>query len=336
MTGVQTCALPIYNEESPLFTQGLLKIENKGNLKRTKVGVTQKGQALFLGEYFPLLKGIPAEETKEPNLIKNNSIKAKELFYNTEEQKQIDLIKETLVQENLNKVQKQLAEKGFPKGLAILFFGPPGTGKTESVYQIAKETNRDIIHVDISASKTCWYGESEKLIKKIFTNYKEVCKKSKKSGKKTIPILLFNEADALFNKRIENTRTSGDNTDNAIQNILLEELERFEGILIATTNLTNNLDKAFERRFLFKALLDTPSVEVKKAIWKDKIDFISDNEAFYLAESYNFSGGEIDNISRKATIEKIVRKDAITIDNLDDYCKDEKLHGQRSKAIGFR
>jgi SpoVK/Ycf46/Vps4 family AAA+-type ATPase len=62
-----------------------------------------------------------------------------------------------------------------------------------------------------------------------------------------------------------------DQTENAIQNIILEEMENLDGILIATTNLTENLDKAFERRFLFKIRFDKPTLEAKTNIWKDKI-----------------------------------------------------------------
>ena len=69
-------------------------------------------------------------------------------------------------------IQKRLTEKGLPHGIAVLLHGAPGCGKTESVYQIAKVTNRKIYHVDISQTKSCWFGESEKKIQEIFDNYK--------------------------------------------------------------------------------------------------------------------------------------------------------------------
>ena len=86
-------------------------------------------------------------------------------------------------------MQKRLESKGLPKGVAVLLYGAPGTGKTETVYQLAKKTNRKILHVDIAESKSMWFGESEKIIKKIFTNYRQMCKAAERHKENT-PILL--------------------------------------------------------------------------------------------------------------------------------------------------
>ena len=83
-----------------------------------------------------------------------------------------------------------------------------------------------------------YVGESEKNIKAVFQRYREICKQSE-----VMPILFFNEADALINKRTENIEHSVDKMDNAMQNIILQEIENLDGILIATTNLTSNLDE---------------------------------------------------------------------------------------------
>lgn len=89
-----------------------------------------------------------------------------------------------------------------PIVMAALFHGLPGTGKTETALQIARATGRAVFHVDISEVKSCWYGESQKLVKGIFTDYKKLCEEEKRK-----PILLFNEADALLSSRhnIHNT-----------------------------------------------------------------------------------------------------------------------------------
>ena len=107
----------------------------------------------------------------------------------------------------------------------------------------------------------------EKKIKEVFTDYKELCNKMKKLKCGRTPILLFNECDAVFSKRKDISYSNTAQTENSIQNIILEEMENLEGILIASTNLTDNLDPAFERRFLFKIQFENPSVEAKKAIW---------------------------------------------------------------------
>ncbi len=85
------------------------------------------------------------------------------------------------------RLQARLEEQALPTGVAALFYGSPGTGKTETVYQLAKASGRDVMQVDISEMKTCWYGESQKLVKGVFTKYEKLCRKSK-----NLPILLFN------------------------------------------------------------------------------------------------------------------------------------------------
>ena len=106
-------------------------------------------------------------------------------------------------------------------------------------------TGRDLIQVNVSEVKSMWVGESEKNIKGIFDDYKQKVKQSVKA-----PILLFNEADAIIGKRQVGAERAVEKMENSIQNIILQEIEQLDGILIATTNLAENMDKAFERRFL--------------------------------------------------------------------------------------
>ena len=212
----------------------------------------------------------------------------------------------------------------------MLFYGEPGTGKTESVMQMAKATGRAIMHVDISATKTCWFGESEKLIKKVFTDYRRLCEKSKLK-----PILLFNEADAVFSKRKDVGSGNVAQTENAIQNIILEEMENLDGILIATTNLADNLDRAFERRFLFKIRFDKPTIEAKANIWLSKLPSLSAEDARTLASGYDFSGGQIDNITRKALMQEIINGVKPSLSDLVTMCGEEKLSKNNTRRIGF-
>ena len=235
-----------------------------------------------------------------------------------------------LQDKNYQSLVSRLESKGLAKGIAVLLYGAPGTGKTESVMQWARQTGRDIIHVDISASKSMWYGESEKIVKDIFTRYKRICKRSSVK-----PILLFNEADAIFSKRRDmDGGRSTDQTENTIQNIILEEMEKLDGILIATTNLADNLDKAFERRFLFKVRFERPSLEAKRNIWLDKLPGLSTEDASCLASDYDFSGGEIDNIVRKAMMMEVIDGICPSIDIINRLCGEEKIAKPYAK-IGF-
>ena len=272
------------------------------------------------------------EKIDDKELIRASGIREKRLFFSPEEQEQLSLVGNVLNEENYRALVDRLEAKSLPRGIAVLLYGEPGTGKTESVMQWARQSGRDIVHVDISASKSMWYGESEKIVKQIFTRYRSICKHSAQK-----PILLFNEADALFSTRQNLTgRGSTDQTENTIQNIILEEMETLDGILIATTNLVDNLDKAFERRFLFKIRFNKPSVEVKRNIWLDKLPVLTDEQATRLAATYNFSGGEIDNIVRKVTLTEVVDGTAPSWENLIRICNEEKIgRGGSSGKIGF-
>jgi SpoVK/Ycf46/Vps4 family AAA+-type ATPase len=232
--------------------------------------------------------------------------------------------------ENFVSLQARLEKEAMPKGVSVIFYGAPGTGKTETAMQIARQTGRKVYHVDISASKSCWFGESEKLIKRIFTDYREMCK-----NEDLKPILLFNEADALFSKRKEIGSSPVDQTENAIQNIILEELEKLDGILIATTNLADNLDPAFERRFLFKLKFDKPTTEAKQNIWKNKLSWLSDDECRKLAANYVFSGGEIDNIARKVVMEEVVSGKRPDFNFIVDACCNERFADSKHVKVGF-
>jgi SpoVK/Ycf46/Vps4 family AAA+-type ATPase len=149
------------------------------------------------------------------------------------------------------------------EGITVLMHGKPGTGKTETVMQLAKATGRNIYRVDISKLKSMWFGESQKKIKKLFLDYYEYAEKQT-----TTPILLFNEADGVINKRKDSNSSAVAQTENEIQNIILQEMEEFKGILIATTNLTDNIDTAFERRFLFKLELTVPTPSTRYEIYR--------------------------------------------------------------------
>ena len=176
-----------------------------------------------------------------------------------------------------------------------------------------------------------WVGESEKNIKQVFDNYRAMVNDSQ-----TTPILLFNEADAIIGKRQEGTLRSVDKMENSIQNIILQEMEMHDGILIATTNLAQNMDKAFERRFLYKIKFDKPTVEARTSMWREMIPVLNEEESRILAGKFDFSGGQIENIARHYTIGKILHGDSEDVVNtLSTYCESEKLESNDKLRIGF-
>lgn len=272
-----------------------------------------------------------SKESKNDKLIYPDKIQKSNLFYNPSEAQLLEPVESSMSKTSFLKLQKRLKSNNMPVGVSVLLYGTPGTGKTETVYQIAKKYKRPIYKVEISETKSMWFGESQKLVKKIFTDYYEL-----KKQEKVCPILLFNEADAVIGKRKMAGSTSVSDTENAIQNILLEELENFDGILFATSNLVNNLDPAFERRFLFKIKFDKPSIENSAKIWKNKLPTITEKEALYLANNYEFSGGEMANIARKCIMEEVVLGNKLTFEKIITFCNSEKWEKNTiTTKIGF-
>lgn len=312
---------------SALIRLDLVKLQDGMFRSDREVLLTEKSLDLLLdGDTELLIKS----DKKLPGLLPHDKIIRKALFFNTKERVKLRELSTNLSQRNFIRIQRRLAKKGMPTGMAILFHGSPGTGKTASVYDIAAKTSRDIMMVDISDTKSMWFGESEKKIKAVFTDYKKLLKKNS-----VAPILVFNEADAVFSKRQDVDRSGVGQTENAIQNIILQELEDFEGILIATTNLTNNFDQAFERRFLYKIEFHKPDVVSRTKIWKDKIPGLKPKQAGILAEKFIHTGGNIDNISRKIMMNSIVHGDKLEFDAILDYCRQESFSHQKKKSIGY-
>ena len=318
----------LMDEKHILMKLDLVSLLRDTMFSDSNLVLTEKGKQLFLEGDFELFA---KSKNRDQKIICPEDIPEKSMFYDDELLRQLNLLKENLQEERFAELQKRLDEQSLPKGVAAIFHGLPGTGKTETAMQIAKATGRPVCHVDIAGSKSCWFGESEKLIKRIFTDYAEQCKKAEIK-----PILLFNEADALFSKRKDSNSSNVAQTENAIQNIILEEMEKLDGILIATTNLIDNLDSAFERRFLFKIRFNNPTVEAKQSIWKSKLSWLSEEESLILAEHYNFSGGEIDNIVRKVIMEEVLKGIRPDVRFIEDLCRHEKIGNNETSCIGFR
>ena len=271
-------------------------------------------------------------EDKNPNRLQHELIAAKKLFYNPKEELRVKQLSEILEQENFNKIIKNLESNNLRKGFTCLFYGAPGTGKTETVYQTARKTKRDIIQINIANIKSMWVGESEKNIKKFFDSYRTTVSKSE-----VAPILLFNEADAIITKRQAGAERAIDKMENSLQNIILQEMENLNGILIATSNLVENMDKAFERRFLYKIKFEKPETNIKEKIWKSMLPSATEEQITQIAKQYDFSGGQIENIARKITINNVLTN-STNIDQtiLEQFCEDEFLDLRKNKKnVGF-
>ncbi len=274
---------------------------------------------------------IPEQDApKYKDLVSVDSIVPRELFFNEAEGRQIARLESLLEDEALRNIQDRLTESGMRKGFNVILYGPPGTGKTAIAYELARRTGRDIFRVDVTKLRSKWVGDSEKSVKSMFNIYRKLCKAGKKA-----PILLFNEADAIFSRRYENVRHSVDQLNNTIQNIILQEMESIAGILIATTNLVSNLDPAFERRFIYKIEIKMPQKESRTKIWKSMLGDLTEGEAAILAGEFDFSGGNIENIARKSMVEYILSGQRPTLSSVESLCREELLGGTGRTRIGF-
>lgn len=313
-----------------LLENNFLQLIKKDSISETMIEPTDKAKELLLGDDLCLYE----KKFSADDMIEYEKISTVKLFYSSENQKQIDTLADYLSPEHFALIRNSLKEKGMRTGFTVLLHGDPGTGKTETVYQLAKRTCRGIVKVDVAKSKSCWFGESEKLIKEIFDKYHSVCKRAEQA-KENIPILLFNEADAIFSKRKDVASGSVAQTENAIQNIILDEMENLDGILIATTNLTDNFDKAFERRFLYKICFDNPTFEARLSIWKSRLSALPQDSLNHLAE-YELSGGQIENIVRKVTMNEILTGNLPDFNELDELCSEERISkSDKPVKIGF-
>ena len=330
---------------SRIFVRRILKSLKDGNNKLIKQGIFEpvNDEGVRDPDYyhltraakevlFPDVELTSSNDANDKRLKSHTSFAPKQLFYAPHIQSQIERLAELLQPEQFKHVTDRLSENGMRKGFACLFYGSPGTGKTETVNQLARMTGRDVLMVDVSQIKSCWVGESEKNIKTTFDRYRKYVKE-----RKIAPILLFNEADAVLGIRQEGAQKAVDKMENSIQNIILQEMETLEGIMIATTNLTCNLDKAFERRFIYKIEFERPTLEAKQQIWKSMIPSLSDEFAMSLAKEYDLSGGQIENVARKRTVELILSGNEPSEEKMREYCAGEVLGSRQEKKtrIGF-
>lgn len=318
----------VSTEKSKLFTDGYLEFEVQGFVD---FSIVLPGEKLKKHIDYDLNKTEQSTfSTKYSTLIKPESIEITKLFFNAETQKSIDEVL-LLTSSSFNEVMQRFEDNGINPGLSMLYFGIPGTGKTELVKQIAKLNNRILLLVDVASVKSKWVGESEKNIKRVFNEYRQAVKFYDET-----PILFFNECDALISKR-NDVQTSVDQMNNSMQNILLQELEDFKGIFIATTNLIQNIDKAFDRRILYKLHLDEPENETRFKILKSHFPNYTDTLLMEISNKNNLTGGQIQNLKKKFLVEQILFKNVeSTEENFKKYIESEmNFRKNKKKSIGF-
>ena len=246
----------------------------------------------------------------------------------------------TIIRQLDKKVVERLIKWGIKKKNSIItskiiFHGKPGTGKTASAIALAKDLNRELLHFDCSKILSMYVGESEKNVRLIFDTYKNIVKESGAE-----PILLLNEADQFLTMRTSATSGSVSQMYNQMQNIFLEQIENFEGILVATTNMIDNLDKAFSRRFNYKIEFKPPTEKERIEIWKKHLPknatFSEDFSVEKLAK-YNLTGGQIDLIMKNTAFKVATKENPVfeLSDFIDEVQQELKNNFDNDRVMGF-
>ena len=195
------------------------------------------------------------------------------------------------------------------KGYRVLFHGPPGTGKTLTANLLGNYTNRDVYKIDLSMVVSKYIGETEKNLENLFVR-----------AEAKNWILFFDEADALFGKRTS-VRDAHDKYANQEASYLLQRMEDFDGLIILASNMKNNIDDAFIRRFNAIIRFGLPSEEDRALIWKKSFpqhtSFCDDMDIPALVKKYELSGGNIINIVQYSCLKALGKnRSEISIDDV--------------------
>ncbi len=179
------------------------------------------------------------------------------------------------------------------RGIVSIFDGPPGTGKTFCAEILGAELGLPVSRINIPSVVSKWVGETEQNLQEIF--------RRARAGRS---ILLFDEADALFGKRVEKVERATDRYANMEVNLLLQEVERYDGVVLLTTNLYAALDDALLRRILFRITFPDPDAEQRATIWRKLIPahvpMDKDVDFDELGENFELAGGRIKNAVLRA------------------------------------
>ncbi|BBB33213.1 hypothetical protein TTHT_1742 [Thermotomaculum hydrothermale] len=273
------------------------------------------------------------EDDEYSDLLEQISkIDKKELFYNKDIHGSVKELERVFKQRNFKKLVSTYKKSKLNSGITVLFYGHSGTGKTELALQLARSSGRKLLKLNLEQVFDMWVGESEKNVKRIFNEYRRIAEQEEKK-----PILLLNEIDALLGKRGSVNGNTGRMSNNVV-NVFLNEFENFDGILIATTNLIDEIDNAFFRRFHFKIKFDFPEREVRMKIWISKLNGLKD-ETYEKLSSFYLTGGEIDNVIRKFIIASTLNNSEEIDEIVLRLAKEEAEFKGRNKSkreMGFK
>ena len=289
------------------------------------------------------------KKVRAPKVKMDAVIKDQDIFELIQTDKNLDdVVLNPKTRETLNALLKQVDKevmnrlkawgiKDKKKGIEarIIFYGVAGTGKTVTALALAKSLKKDVLSFDCSKILSMYVGESEKNVRNIFDTYKDLSLKTKSE-----PILLLNEADQFLSSRTSQGMNGSEKMHNQMQNIFLEQIERFEGILIATTNLLENIDKAFSRRFNYKIEFSKPNVEQRLQLWEKLLPPalpLEENFDLNKLSTYDLTGGQIELVIKNTAFKIAVEDDPLfkVTDFIEQIDKELKSMFDSENKVGF-
>ncbi len=265
----------------------------------------------------------PTKQKKEKRLKLNALVKEQDIFELIEPKTTLDdVVLHPKTAKLLNTILKRLDRKVISRlkewsiidkkrGLDVkmIFYGAPGTGKTMTAHSLSKSLKKSILSFDCSKILSQYVGESEKNVRKIFDTYYELSDRSKSS-----PVLLLNEADQFLSSRSTSATHSTDKMHNQMQNIFLEQIENFKGTLIATTNLLENIDPAFSRRFDYKIEFKKPDFSQRVLLFRNYLPenaLYEDDFCIEELAKYPLTGGQIKLIIKNTALNVATKDEPI-------------------------
>ena len=325
-------------ENSSLFASGkrlLLPSQNNGQ-KVTHVRLnTEAILPLVPGKLVDSLE-LQVPDTAMLTIERWTNIPEIELFYPETFFKQVEKLSQTLEERNLNRYFDRLKSLNMLPSLMVMLSGSPGTGKTELCRQLARLHQRDLVLVNLSAIRSKWYGETEKCVERLFSAIRAT-----QDAMVRMPLVLFNEADSFFISRGKGGPSSNvSNTENTLVTMFLEMLERCKGLFLATTNHTESMDPAFERRWAFKLTVPNPDDETKFLLLQKSLGgLVKETTLRHWSQHYQFTGAQLRNVQRKLLL---YHESDLTPEFLEEILNQE-LNGwkiskplHRAQIEGFR
>ena len=310
-------SLLLIDEKTPLIEHDLIRVQVDQDGVSIRTSITKKTLSI-IGNLTPNTKLHIPSMIKDTlfEIIKCDDLEEVNLHYS-------DTINSTF--HDFCALSEKISKD---ENLSMLLHGDPGTGKTEFAKQVAKNVNGTLYQLNFPHIQSKWIGETEKNIRRVFNAYQDAWQKSKSPI-----ILLINEADGLMNKRVT-VNTSNDSFANQAQTELLEQLEKFKGVIIATTNLLRNIDSAFHRRFLFKCEILAPDVNIRNSYLKRSVIYpLLNASQIAILNNTLFTIAEMKNMEQKIQLIQRIRK--LSAADIDTLLVHEGLIKNTSKAIGY-